>query len=66
LYILTFMLLHNYVCIHQIKLVSHFSWQFIIFNWIVELVKDFQPTLQFQTTWNKYMNILLHTVHCEE
>jgi hypothetical protein len=34
-----------YVCIHQIKLVSHFSWQFIIFNWIVKSVKDFWPTL---------------------
>jgi hypothetical protein len=28
-----------YVCIHEIKLVSHFSWQFIIFNWIVKLVR---------------------------
>jgi hypothetical protein len=25
-----------YVCIHEIKLFSHFSWQLIIFNWIVK------------------------------
>jgi hypothetical protein len=36
-----------YICTHQIKLVSHFSWQFIIFNLIVKLVKDFWPILYF-------------------
>lgn len=34
-----------YVCIHQMKSVSCFSWQFIIFCWIVKLVEDFRPTL---------------------
>jgi hypothetical protein len=34
-----------YVCIHRKKLVSHFSWQFIIFKRIIKLVKDFWPTL---------------------
>jgi hypothetical protein len=27
------------------KFGSHFSWQFIMFDWIVKLVKDFWPTL---------------------
>jgi hypothetical protein len=34
-----------WVCIYQIKLVWHFPWKFIIFNFIVKLVRDFWPNL---------------------
>jgi hypothetical protein len=52
-----------HVCIHQIKLVSHFSWQFIIFNWIVKLVKDFWPTLYNVTYLSLIIFFLIELRH---
>jgi hypothetical protein len=40
-----------YTCIHQIKLVSPFFWQCIIFHWIVKRIKDFWPSL-YTLTWD--------------
>jgi hypothetical protein len=51
------------VCIHQRKLVLDFSWQFMIFNWIVNLVKGFGPPCIVLTVMLRFLLVFLNKYH---